>query len=173
MTPERFDWAAMRFDFGPAGRRALERLAAGARPDLKSLARRALTAEGRFALAEYEAAARPKPAFHLAVDGGAAVPDALRLALESEGRCFNVPCRLLFAEPKRAILLSGGCPACMTHVLVYDLRPSGEWAIRTEPAAAIPGNGAPAPLERRKVEVRTVERKQVFVDGQPVGPGFD
>ena len=173
VAAERFDWAAMRFDFGPAGRRALERLASGGRPDLRPLARRALTAEGRFALAEYEAAARPKRPLRLAVDGGAAVDDSLRLALEREGRCFDMPCRLLFTGPKRARLLSGGCAACPTNVLVYDRLANGEWSVRTASAPTLPGNGYPAPLERRRVEVRTVERQQVFVDGEPAGPNFD
>jgi hypothetical protein len=173
VAPDRFDWAAMRFDFGPAGRRALERLAAGGRADLRRHARTALRAEGRFALVEYDAAARPKPPLKLSVDGGAAVPDALRLALEREGRCFDMPCRLLFAEPERAVLLSGGCAACPTNALVFDRLPSGEWGIRTSSAPTLPGTGYPAPLERRRVEVRTVERQQVFVDGEPVGPEFD
>ena len=173
VAPERFDWAAMRFDFGPAGRKALARLATVGRSDLRVHAARALAAEGRFALADQAAAARPKPPLKLSVDGGAPVPDALRLALEREGRCFDMPCRLLFAEEERAVLLSGGCPACPTNALVFDRQPSGEWGLRTSLAPTLPGTGYPAPLERRKVEVRPVERQQVFVDGEPVGPDFD
>ncbi|HYD38724.1 MAG TPA: DUF4153 domain-containing protein [Allosphingosinicella sp.] len=173
VSPERFDWAAMRFDFGPSGRRALERLAAAGRADLRVYASRTLSAEGRFALAEQAEAARPKPPLKLSVDGAAAVPDALRLALEREGRCFDRPCRLLFAGPERAVVISGGCPDCSTNALLLDRLPSGEWGVRTESAPTLPATGEPAPLERRKVEVRTVERRQVFVDGEPVGPEFD
>ncbi|HEX8063992.1 MAG TPA: DUF4153 domain-containing protein [Allosphingosinicella sp.] len=173
VAPERFDWAAMRFDFGPAGRRALERLAAGGRADLRGQARRALAAEGRFALVTYAEAAPPKRPLNLSVDAGAAVPATLRLALEREGRCSEMSCRLLFAKPERAVLLSGGCAGCPTHALVFDRSPGGEWGLRTSTAPALPATGNPAPLQARRVEVRRVERHQVFVDGRPVGPEFD
>jgi hypothetical protein len=36
VSPEQFDWAALRFDFGPAGRRALERLASSGSPQVRA-----------------------------------------------------------------------------------------------------------------------------------------
>lgn len=48
VSPERFDWRAMRFDFGEAGRAALERLARTGSVPLRDLAKRALKMENRW-----------------------------------------------------------------------------------------------------------------------------
>jgi hypothetical protein len=171
VAPDRFDWGAMRFDFGPAGRRVLERLAASGAPALRPHARKALAARQRYDLIDYEIAARPRPPLKLSVDGGAAVPPGLRLALEREGACLDTACRLIFVTPQRAVLLSG-CPDCAPRAQVFDLGASGAWGLRA--AAPRTREGGPAvPLAQRRMEVRKVERQQVYVDGQPVGPDFD
>lgn len=173
VAPDRFDWAALRFDFGPSGREALERIARSGAAGLRAHARRALAASQRYDLLEYEVAARPRPPLRLSVDGGAPVPPALYRALERGAGCIEGVCRLFFVAPERAVLLFHPCPACPPSAHVYDLRPSGEWASRTPlPIVSVQTRPQP-PLERRKVEVRTVERQQVFVDGEPVGPLFD
>ncbi|HEX8666830.1 MAG TPA: DUF4153 domain-containing protein, partial [Allosphingosinicella sp.] len=50
IPPDRFDWAAMRFDFGKAGVEALMQLAEKGRPELRQHAIRALAAKTRWAL---------------------------------------------------------------------------------------------------------------------------
>lgn len=49
VAPEKADWAALRFDFGPSGKRAVERLAAtSADPRTRALAKQVLTAKTRW-----------------------------------------------------------------------------------------------------------------------------
>ena len=50
VKPEKFDWAAMAFDFGPEGREALKRLARSANKDFADPAQVALASDDRWAL---------------------------------------------------------------------------------------------------------------------------
>jgi hypothetical protein len=173
-TPaDKFDWGAMRFDFGPAGRRALEKLAASPNPLLAGRARKALEVDSRWAI-ETHVAPKPVPRPLLTVDGGAVVPAALADAIGRTGTCTLLTCRLLFASPERAVVLSRACDTCEVEVSVFRPTPSGGWGLPAPPPPVVTGSeGAKVPLQTRRVEVRTVERKQVFVDGKPSGAEFD
>src|SRR3546814_17187371 len=47
VAAEKFDWAALAFDFGPSGRKALAELARSPRPERANLAKWALAARNR------------------------------------------------------------------------------------------------------------------------------
>jgi hypothetical protein len=170
VPPDRFDWAAMRFDFGPSGRKALERLAAGNSPVLRQRAREALDAHDRWAIpgnvvAPARAASMEPP--KVRVDGGRTIPAPLLDRIAQSGQCRGDGCRLVFVAPARAVLFRTDCGGCLPHV--FDGRPDGTWVQRLpEPQIAY----APARTDSGRVEVRTVERHQVFVDGKPAGPAF-
>jgi Domain of unknown function (DUF4153) len=170
VPPDRFDWAAMRFDFGPSGRKALERLAAGNSPVLRQRAREALDARDRWAIpgnvvAPARAASTEPP--KVRVDGGGTIPAPLLDRIAQSGQCRGEGCRLVFVAPARTVLFRTDCRGCLPHV--FDGRPDGTWVQRLpEPQIAY----APAPPDGGRVEVRTVERHQVFVDGKPAGPAF-
>ena len=48
VTPEKFDWAALRFDFGDPGKAAVARLAKSGNPAIRTAAARSLKAEDRY-----------------------------------------------------------------------------------------------------------------------------
>ncbi|MBV8685890.1 MAG: DUF4153 domain-containing protein [Alphaproteobacteria bacterium] len=174
IPPDKVDWAALRFDFGPAGRRALVRLAESGPAEVRKRAQEALAAKYRYDLLPDPAAMRPA-SLRLAVDGNAPVPDALRLAIARDGYCTGNECRLVFETPRRAILLGFTCAGCLPFVRLYVPAPSGGWG-GSEPGGAPPPPAVAVPIAVRrdgKVELRTVEKKQVFLDGKPVGPVFD
>src|SRR5690606_2729206 len=50
VSAEKFDWAALAFDFGPSGRRALQKLAASQQTERANLAQWALAAKNRWDL---------------------------------------------------------------------------------------------------------------------------
>src|SRR3546814_9005017 len=50
VAAEKFDWAALAFDFGPSGRKALAELARSPRPERANLAKWALAAKNRWDL---------------------------------------------------------------------------------------------------------------------------
>lgn len=88
ITTEQFDWAALAFDFGPAGKRALERLAKSSDATVASAAVAATKADSRYDLAttadrERESAAKRAVANRVirVHPAGAEVPAALRQAI--------------------------------------------------------------------------------------------
>ncbi|HEX9963996.1 MAG TPA: DUF4153 domain-containing protein [Allosphingosinicella sp.] len=188
VSPDRFDWAAMRFDFGPAGLRALERLARSGPAEARPYARRALAAQHRWPEVAHDVAPpqdqTPDPAPKLRVTpAGAAVPPVLLDLVASTVLCAEIECRLVFDVPGRAILIGQPCAECEVHVRIY--RADGEvWRQLEQHPGSIPapldppGRHAGAERQRQaiaagRVEVRAVEKRQVFVDGEPVGPVFE
>jgi hypothetical protein len=174
VAPDRFDWAAMRFDFGPSGRRALERLAAGSNLILRQRAREALRASTRWAIAPRERIAPERsrrPPLTLRAEGGGLVPPPLADLLGRTGQCHDEVCRVVFLDPRRAVLLRPGCRHC--HIYLFEAQADGTWVQRV-PALPIATSSAPPPdTAAGRVEVRKVERQQLFVGGRPVGEPFE
>lgn len=171
IAPEKFDWVAMRFDFGPAGRKALARLAASGPGDLRRQATRALNAQQRYDF--YPETPLPKPSdLHLAVDGGRPLPAGLADSLARNRECTDSECRVVMAGEREAILVSSNCLTCWPTVRLYAPAPSGGWAV-LQPSGEAAVEPTAVPLSTRKVEFRKVEKRQVFVDGKPVGPLYD
>jgi hypothetical protein len=187
IAPDRFDWAAMRFDFGPSGRKALERLAASGPAAARPYARRAVAAQGRWSLIEGDAAAPAADAPNLppklrVTPPGTPLPPGLLDLIAQTGRCSNVECRLIFDRPARAILISHPCLNCEVHVRLYVGGTEGWREVEPElssfPALDPPGRNAGGERQRSaiaagRVELRAVEKRQVFIDGDPVGPVFE
>ena len=174
ISPDRFDWAAMRFDFGSAGRGALQRLAAAGPEALRERARQALAAESRWAIAEPAAPVR-RP--RLAVDGGAPLPPRLEEAIAAAHRCTHdeARCRLAFPGEGEAVLFASNCDRCAAELTLFLRRPDGSWSAQhsDDLVPVADGAGATAGLAHGRVEIRPVEKRQVFVDGRPLGPVFD
>jgi hypothetical protein len=172
ISPAEFDWRALRFDFGPAGRRALQRLAA-AGPH-KGLAANALSARNPWDIPEPEVA--PVRPVRIRVEGGPAIPPELMPTITASRRCISETqvCRLVLLGPSQAILISAPCPKCSPFPMVLQRGPGGRWSDRAMPEAAPPmsPDEERRMMETGKAELRTVERQQLFVDGKPVGEVF-
>ncbi|HEX2762935.1 MAG TPA: DUF4153 domain-containing protein [Allosphingosinicella sp.] len=193
IAPDRFDWAALRFDFGPSGRRAVARLAESSNPVIRDNARAALLApsrwEARRNVEQYAEAPRQMRVF----PEGGPVPAELRQAVlgrpghpgacSGKGECF------LFWKPgdKSAVVVVDRCGAgpdyCAMVSSVLDLSSTG-WVDRQDPdlRLAVPQDDESrrAELARQRaavakgdVEIREVTRRQVFVGGKPEGPEFE
>jgi hypothetical protein len=177
VAPDRFDWAAMRFDFGPSGREALERLAASPNLVVRQRAREAMRASTRWAMGPDERIApeRSKPApVKVQAEGAAGVPATLADLIGRAGQCHDETCRVVFLGPKRAAVLRSSCPTCTIYL--FDAEPDGTWVQRLpQPPIVTIRAAPPAPLDtaRGRVEVRKVERQQLFLDGKPVGEAFE
>jgi hypothetical protein len=171
-APDKFDWRALRFDFGPEGRKALQRLAA-AGPH-KRFATNALKAGSRWDIPEPEVA--PVRPLRVRVEGGAAVPPELMPTITATRRCVDPTeaCRLVLLAPSQAVLISAPCPKCSPFPMVLERGPDGQWSDRAaqEAAPLLSPEGERRMMETGKVELRTVERQQLFVDGTPVGEVF-
>ena len=183
VSAEQFDWAALRFDFGPAGVAALERLKAAGPPAQRRYATQALVIRSRWdmdATPLFERRRRQAARNIRYLPAGTQIPPLLRDTLLGSYNCLNKQPCALYHQPgsDRAFLvapsLCGGGSACAPKVIVYYLN-GGAWS--TEPPqrpddAARQARIAEA-IRQGRVEVRTVPRQQVFVGGEPVGGEID
>lgn len=198
IAPDRFDWAAMRFDFGPSGRRALERLkASAASAEVRSLAERALSVGNRWDLVQEQTSRRRREEQQIRVlPAGAAIPPALRNRLALSGDCGPaMGCVLIRpeGEPRAIFVQANPCARAEYGQAVIEMGPphiercspwvrifyrdGADWAAYP-PAAA--GRLSDAQTRRfaaaaraGRVDIRPVARRQVHIDGVPVGDVFE
>jgi len=185
VKPEEFDWAALRFDFGPQGKAALERLSREGAAPVRAYAAKALAAKQRWPLVEEVTADRRAVTLRSAIrilPRPAPLPDPLYQALARGGICVSGGCTLLWQEGSpEAIAVGFGCVDCLATVTQLRLDPKGEWKaihIASQPVPAV-GARLSAMVEAQRqavaanrLEVRQVVRRQVYVDGKPVASPF-
>ena len=189
MPAAEFDWQAMAFDFGPAGRRALTRIARGGPTEQRTLAAAALAIKNRYDIDAEVAKTGAIANLHRylrVIPEGATVPAKLREAIGSTRFCRENPCVLLIVDPHRALVAGHwqGDEAIQRQMLKQAA--NGSWAVNADEASGLhmprPATGeasttqkvADSPdLARAKVELRPVERRQLYIDGKPVGEPFE
>ena len=157
VSAEDFDYAALRWDFGNAGRRALARLEKSGNPTIARLAREARAQKSRVW------PQTPLSALDLRVEPA---DPALERLVKDYLRANPWPCgeRCVALELER---LPGG----KRRVAIVQ---GSNWIDVTLPADAPYVETAPAArrvilLPDSKVEVRTIARRYITVDGVPVG----
>ena len=182
VKPEQFDWAALRFDFGPSGRRALERLASSGPAALRVQAQNALALKDRWAAREETRVgqdARLLAQRLRVLPRQVPVPDGLMTALARQQTCGFGRCTLFWTPGARAAVAVGlPCENCQASAAQLLADERGGW--RAADTAGDARTAAPAPskeqreaLEQGRVEIRDVQRQQVFVGGKPVGLPFE
>nr|WP_086491477.1 DUF4153 domain-containing protein [Novosphingobium panipatense] len=175
-TPlDRFDWRALRFDFGKAGETAVRRLAeSGHTPQIRAAARKARDAAKRWDLDPVTPQFRRPPmdpSRLLVLPRGTQLPAALLDRLTNYNACsLDGACTVLH-QPGSA------------EAIVVTTAQSNLWIAKDGSWSAAPGrpfvNGKEArdrreaALKEGKVELREVKRRQIYVDGQPVGDDFE
>ena len=175
------DWRAMAFEFGPKGRAALARLAKTGSADQKSSAKMALAATAQWQIAEEI----PGPSIKLNADNFSFQPADRRLdedsmyELVAGGQCTQ-PCRIVWTGNDSFVLVGQTYENGFIETAAYVANPEPnvdqpKWRRAVEIQKAS-GDGAdngktkrPGITSQSRVEIRTVERSQVFVDGKPVG----
>ena len=175
---EAFDWAAMAFDFGPAGRRALEALARSPQQDRAGLAKMALKAKyrsavpgegGRYGADVAVAARKIEDKLRVLPAGAALAPDAYA-AIDESGYCLSQPCIAYRLDDDHIVVARLG-----DHVTLFQRMPATrQWRQYDEhpPSLAPATLGTAADLAKATVEVRPVTRRQLFVNGKPLGDDF-
>jgi len=195
VKPEAFDWRALAFDFGAPGKVALTQLRKSADAAIRGLAERASRAESRWEISDAPRADRHKLVAGLRVfPQGATLPARLRDellnndALLADQACSGEQsCTLLLVDERAALLVRNFCspadggrgsvfrPNCI-DVDRYVL--DGEkWrnAMRDElaPVDDATRKAQAEGYHAGQVEIRPVQRRQVFVGGVPVGDAFE
>jgi hypothetical protein len=169
-----FDWAALRFDFGRSGEAAVRRLAAqGRTPQIRMAAARALKQHSRYSLALDTPLRRPDPidpADLVVLPRGTRLPKDLMDRLTAYNGCHRDAACVVYHQPGS------------TEAVIVTQNQATPW--RRDDAgwsavdAFVPRDRARTDrinhgLETGKVELRTVPRRQIFVDGLPVGEDFE
>lgn len=202
VAPDKFDWAALAFDFGEPGRAALNRLKASSNPVIRRIAADATRKKGRWDFDRTQ----PDPAVMAQslekrlriVPAKVALPPALRAVLPDYYACGggDQPCTL-FYEPgaTRAIVLRDNCyrqlPApgenakfvytgnggrCSDPIHLRSKQDGGWEAFAPSDVihlSDVQRKAIEGGFREGKLEVRPVERRQLFVGGVPVGDPFE
>lgn len=169
VKPAEFDWAAMAFDFGTSGRKALQSLdVASQTAEIRQAAAKALDIKNRYDLASEMPSPAADPKTIRVVGNDITLDDAILRAIGSERDCSSdVRCVAIRLDDKRIVLVTQN--AKNGYVFVRQIAPP------TDPVADVsnPTNDTATNIATAPVQIRTVTRRQVFVDGKPVGDLFE
>jgi hypothetical protein len=184
VKPEAFDWAALRFDFGPAGKAAVERLARTGSGAVRPAAELARQADNRWSLGDRRAKAdarrRQSERYRAAAPRGVAMPPDLVDAMIEAEACpeYHAVCTIVWRPgASRMIAIAYGTrPDDVSTTVLYasdrgwsrDGRDPRRSDVRKAELA-----GIVAAAKSGKSEVRNVARRQLFVDGKPIGEAFE
>ena len=179
----KFDWTALRFDFGPSGRAALSRLAtSGPTPAIRAQAAAALQSQNRWSWRnnqERAVSASTLDARLKILPRTVPLPADLRLRLAQQDACgSNEPCAVIYT-PGAGEAFVARVNRWGSGVAVLKLGPKGWLEPDPDGTGTVIGHEAfedtvrEAAIKRGDVEVRTVKRRQIFVGGKPQGTPFD
>lgn len=193
VSPAIFDYSALRWEFGDAGRRALALLAKSTNALIRTEARKALAEKDRFELIErpFEGRFEVRPT-------DSELPPTLKIAITSDpvaGCSGESVCRV-FLQPDgvTAVVIDDNCARpslpredsvrprvrCQVGVTVYR-REGAKWV---EPSSKAPESMSEAEeresllrereaIERGDVTIGPVPEVQVYIGGKPAGMRFD
>jgi hypothetical protein len=201
VSPKEFDWTAMAFDFGRAGRERLAKIAKSGPAAERQYASLALKTDSRWKLTKENLVAGPEPQELIVNPKGATVPADLRAKLLGgaggiEGFCSSGgACRVFAQEDGTFIVFMDGCanlpPAerndpkqrCTRMPAVFE-REGAKWINvyerinKPEPELAPAEEAASLQreseaLERGDVKIAPVTRRQIIVGNKPSGNIFE
>jgi len=182
VKPEKFDWAALAFDFGAPGRAAIKRLANSRNPAIADEAKLAAKAESRWDVhngknVQDGAAALAK---RIRIQPrNVPLPDGLLLSFGAGPAETDAGVLWYEAGSASAVLVTDSCEQCRPSVQITRRDAKGEWRkddgilAFAGPESITDNQALREGLKKRGFELRTVERRQVFIDGKPVGEPFE
>lgn len=173
VSPEDFDYTALRWDFGEAGEKALARLVAS---DDAEIAGRAADAQKQTERPWYFPGETDDTDERLANLEIRSEDEGSRALIEGFVRAAPGTCM----QPCTALDLGAwadGTPhlALVEGTSIYHFRRNAQGSLDYATANEVDHTPAPAPdaATRPEVEVRPYQGRQVFVDGRPVGEPFE
>ncbi|WP_265562536.1 DUF4153 domain-containing protein [Sphingomicrobium arenosum] len=178
VTPARFDYRAMAFDFGPEGRAALERLKSDDRALVAELATKALQSDNRWELEqEIEVAAGDAQLDETLI----LVPENLELsrderrAVARERFCSERPCIVTRLEDGGLLIVGrrwsrGGL---VREVVTPEQLAETDGPVRPSSVPVPEPKLSDEEMRSATVEVREEVVRRVYVNGEPVGATFE
>lgn len=180
ISPEAFDYRSLWFQFGPAGRAAIRRLARDApAADVRRYARAVQSLESRWAEAPNEVAKNSGAALDsrlTILPRPVALPERLRERLIGLDACAVAgECTLHYrpGEPFAIVVRQAGvdCRQCAPVLSLLKRGPDGRWPPPGDVTTASPiaAKDRAAAVRAGHVSSRDVTMRQVLIDGEPFG----
>jgi len=173
VSVEKFDWAAMAFDFGPAGRAALKELARSPDKVRAEAATAVLAVKNRWDLNARDGAVPLRPlAERLRVlpAGRQLSPEALE-RIGGTYMCAQGSCVAVWLDDDRIGVLGQNAPGDDINFDFVSRNAEGRWYQGDRAARAAPD--ARVDLSKAEVRVETVQQRRITVDGVPESGTFD
>jgi hypothetical protein len=175
VKPEEFDWAAMAFDFGPEGRERLVEIQKSGPATQRELAKSALGSENRYTVSERSESIAEQSRldqYLRVISPDIVMTPALRTAVTTGyDSCNDRPCALVRLDANRLLLVTTGYDkAVQSRIIEVNKLGSGK---ERASAIAVPPPVKGVDLARAQIEIRPAERRQLYVDGKPVGEPFE
>jgi hypothetical protein len=168
---EEFDWTAMAFDFGKAGRNRLTEIAKSGSGEVRDMAKAALASENRYTLdAEARSVAQQsRVEQHVRlVSPDIELTDGLKAELSGYQGCNDKPCALVRLDADRLLLVHNPHGVGFVQSRIIDVKQAGQPAKAARPVE-VPVAGQQVDLRQATIEIRPIQRRQLYVDGKPVG----
>lgn len=176
VAADKFDWTAMAFDFGPAGRDALARIARRGPVAHRPLAAAALHSEGRYSVNDAVAVATGSQDLDqrlTVVPASRPLPKEARQVLAESQACAVGPCRARWIDGRRFLAIGKRSGMQQMQVLMFASDDEGRWQERYLGRPATTSAALAGSVDTVRVEVREVRRSQVFIDGEPASEPFE
>jgi hypothetical protein len=165
----------MAFEFGPAGRKRLQEIARRGPPDQRRLATAALASKSRYDVdieVQVAASAANLSSRLRVLPEGSALPPGLGQSIAQTRYCRVGPCVVTLVDDWRAVIAGPLLKDDDVESALIERDNKGVWS------QDIHGSYVAKPpfrpnLVTAPVEVRTVERRQLYIDGKPVGEAFE
>lgn len=181
-TPvEKFDWAALAFDFGPEGRAALADMAKSVDKTKAGLAQWALKSRDRWTLDRDSDEMTPRDAAFGArrieekvrvFPATRSLPPELYALIDERSLCRTAPCIAQWVGDSRVAVVSNS--GMLSHFAIDPATKKwNDYYGGSDPAEQKRRELSVDDVEKGAVEVRTVTRRQIFVNGKPVGGDFE
>jgi len=175
---DKFDWAALAFNFGPAGRGALTRIAQTGSGDAQKLAGKALKSENSYdveRVTEQEHQADNLEQYIHILSPDIRLTENLRQELARRSYCDHAKqCVLFRTDPNRLILITAsGIPGRLGTQVIDERNLAASSNATSINSATNNPSAEGIDLAHAQIEVREVPLKVVYVNVKPVGDPFE
>ncbi|KQZ72720.1 hypothetical protein ASE06_09545 [Sphingopyxis sp. Root214] len=175
-TPvEKFDWAALAYDFGPSGRAALKELERSPYKARADAAKAALEAKNRWDLTGPDGPTLLKPfAERLrVVPAGRPLPAEALERVAASYMCSRAKaCVAVWLDDRRIGVLGQNAPGESLNFDFVTQNDAGQW-VQGDWAKAAPAKKQDVDLSKARIDVETVQQRRILVDGVPESGAFE
>jgi hypothetical protein len=177
---EEFDWTAMAFDFGPSGRKRLAEIEKSGPLIQRQLAKAALASKNRYEVGEASESVAEQSRLQRylrLLSPDIVLTPKLRSALTGHNGCNDRPCALIRVDPDRLLLVYSPHDSLVASRVIKPADLAKKEEVPSPAAQTAMAEDAshakPIDLSRADIELRKVERLQLYVDGLPVEKPFE